>query len=148
MGTTIVAVIVEDDTAHIAHIGDSRAYRLRAGRLVRLTKDHSLLQDYIEAIGGNISEEEMRSFPQRNVLTRAVGVKEMLQVSCLSITLAPGDRLLLCTDGLHGLVEESTLRDCLAGIADLDVLVRKLIELANGAGGTDNISALVLEYED
>jgi protein phosphatase len=146
MGTTIVAVIVEDGHAHVAHVGDSRAYRLHDRELARVTKDHSLLQEYMDAIGG-MSEEEQKMFPQRNILTRAVGIRQTVEVARTQIELAAGDRLLLCSDGLHGMVDERTLRECLVGIADLHELVRTLIELANRAGGVDNISALVLEVQ-
>jgi protein phosphatase len=146
MGTTIVAVIVDDARAHIAHVGDSRAYRLRGGELARLTKDHSLLQDYIDAIGGNVSEEEQKMFPQRNVLTRAVGVRATLEVARTNTELVAGDRLLLCSDGLHGMVDERQLRAYLTYIEDLDELVKTLIERANEAGGKDNITAVVVEY--
>lgn len=144
MGTTIVAAIVDGEAAHIAHVGDSRAYRLRRGELARVTRDHSLLQDYIDAMGG-LSEEDQKLFPQRNVLTRAVGVHETVEVARTTVELEPGDRLLLCTDGLHGMVDERTLRECLQGIADLEELVATLIALANRGGGVDNITAVVVE---
>jgi PPM family protein phosphatase len=144
MGTTIVALMVEADQAFVAHCGDSRVYRLRGGELARLTKDHSLLQDYIDAMGG-LSEEEQKQFPQRNVLTRAVGVKDKLEVARMRTDLLPGDRLLLCSDGLHGMIDEATLEQLLGAEQDLEQLVAKLIECANQAGGSDNITAVVVE---
>jgi protein phosphatase len=144
MATTVVAAIIEEGIAHIAHVGDSRAYLLRQRQLVRLTKDHSVVHGYMEAVGG-LSEDEQRRFPLRKVLTRAVGVHEVLEVDRTRAVLDAGDRLLLCSDGLHGMVDDRVLHRCLLAIADADEVVTTLIDCANRAGGIDNISAVVVE---
>ncbi len=144
MGTTIVAALIADEHLHVAHVGDSRAYRLRGGDLVQLTRDDSLLQAYIEA-GGALTEGEQQAFPQRNIITRAVGLLPTVDVSVSRSELLVGDRILLCSDGLSGMVGDDVLRDRLAADKDLAEIVDELIDRANRAGGVDNITAVLVE---
>lgn len=143
MGTTIVAAVLDGPRAHIAHVGDSRAYRLRRGELMCLTRDHSLLQELVDDVG--MSPQAQRDFARRHIITRAVGLRETIAVDLTEIELLPGDRLLLCSDGLSNMVDERTLCERLGRSMDLALLVSQLVELANAAGGTDNVTALLVE---
>ena len=144
MGTTVVIGQIFEDKFYIAHVGDSRCYRVRDGVVEQLTRDHSLLEDYKEARPG-MSEDEQKKFPHRNVITRALGMKETVQVDISAADVKDGDIFLLCSDGLSGVVEPPTLRDLLQVGVDLDDAAHKLVEAANKAGGPDNITVLVLE---
>lgn len=141
MGTTCVALILESNgSAHVAWVGDSRAYRLRDGRLELLTRDHSLIAEWIQM--GIVTEEQARVHPRRNELTRAVGATPDVDVETRSVDIAPRDRFLLCTDGLWGIVPEERLRAILLG-TDPDDVVRELVDRANLGGGPDNATAQV-----
>lgn len=144
MGTTIVAARLSDDgqLLHVAHVGDSRCYRLRAGYLDQLTEDHSLLNDVLEE-RPEIDDAVIERLP-KNVVTRALGMNETVRVTVRSHVVAPGDRYLLCTDGLTGPVGNSQILTTLEGGETPEQIVRELIALANGAGGPDNVAALVL----
>ena len=144
MGTTIVAAAVADGHVQIAHVGDSRAYRLRGGELVRLTRDHSMLEDYI-ASGAAMTAAEQEAFPHKNVITRAVGMFETVEVAVSRSELLVGDRILLCTDGLSGMVGDPLLQTRLGSGSDLEAIVVDLIDRANRAGGVDNITAVLVE---
>ena len=144
MGTTVVIGQICDDKFYIAHVGDSRCYRVRDGVVEQMTRDHSLLEDYKEARPG-MTEEEQKKFPHRNVITRALGMKESVQVDISAAEIKDGDIFLLCSDGLSGPVETPTLRDLLKVGVDLDDAAHKLVAAANNAGGPDNITVLVLE---
>lgn len=104
MGTTLTGVLAEDARAHVVHVGDSRAYLLRGGTLQQLTEDHTLVQRMVRE--GRLTEHEAAQHPQRSILTRALGVDEDIPVDELSLDIHPGDRLLLCTDGLTSMVED------------------------------------------
>jgi serine/threonine protein phosphatase PrpC len=142
MGTTCTAVVVLDDDTLVAHVGDSRAYLIQDGEIRQLTHDHSLVQHLVER--GQITAEEARVDPRRNVVTRSVGVSPVVEVDAERFTglLRPGDTLVLCSDGLHGLVSDAELAE-LVGSSDLDEACRLLITLANGRGGHDNITILL-----
>ena len=142
MGTTIVAAVVREDTAYCAHVGDSRIYLFRDGILSQLTRDHSLVWELMEK--GEITPEEMRTHPNRNMITRAVGVSLRLDVDTLSTALLPGDKLLLCSDGLTSMVEDSRIAALLRAYGG-QYACDCLIEEAKKAGGTDNITAAVIE---
>ena len=143
MGTTIVAASVSPEGIHIAHVGDSRAYRLRAGRLERLTRDHSLLEEMKQA-NPDMTEEQERAFPHKNVISRAVGMREDVPVDVQDHPFLPGDCYLLCTDGLTGMVEDAAIAR-IAARRPLDDALAELIARANEAGGVDNITAILLE---
>lgn len=144
MGTTVVALQHEEDTAYWAHVGDSRLYLLREGALRCLTRDHSFVQDLVER--GSITEEDAKNHPKKNLLTRAVGVEENLLVDTGSFVIEAGDVVLLCSDGLTNMVGEAAIRETLQGeSADT---AQDLIELALLAGGIDNITAIVVECDE
>ena len=143
MGTTIVAIAAVGDRAILGHAGDSRCYRIRGGRLEQLTRDHSFLEDMKRAYPG-MSDEEQRAFPHKNVITRALGMRDDVEVEVQEQTLVPGDRLLLCSDGLCGLVDDVGLLSG-AQIPDLQRACDDLVARANAAGGTDNVTVILIE---
>jgi serine/threonine protein phosphatase PrpC len=144
MGTTLTAVMVEGRRAHIAHVGDSRAYLLRDGGFSQLTTDHTLVQRLVDE--GRITSEEAAHHPQRSVITRAIGVEDQVDVDAMTLELADGDRLLLCSDGLSGPVTDEAMARILAQ-DDIDRIPDDLIDAANDAGGPDNITAVVIGFE-
>ena len=126
------------------HVGDSRCYRIRDGGIQQLTRDHSLLEDYKEA-KPDMSEEEQRNFPHKNVITRALGMRETVQVDVLAHDIQDQDVFLLCSDGLSGMIEDAKIMELVKGSADLELAVSSLVEAANEAGGTDNVTVLALQ---
>jgi serine/threonine protein phosphatase PrpC len=139
MGTTIVACMFYDNKVSIAHVGDSRAYRLRAGELEQLTLDHSLLQELVDR--GFYSVEEAQRSTNRNYVTRALGVEPAVEVEVHEHEVLPEDVYLLCSDGLPDMVEDEDIRLTISSInANLDNVGKQLIELANDHGGRDNVS--------
>ena len=143
MGTTLTLLRVDGDVIRIGHVGDSRAYMLRGGELQRLTKDHTVVERLVE--DGKLTAEEAEIHPQRSILTRALGVDERLQVDQAVIEPRPGDRLLLCSDGLTGMIPEGSISKILAEHADPQGAADALVEAANQAGGQDNITAIVID---
>ena len=144
MGTTLTAAQVDGNRVHLVHVGDSRAYLLRGGELTQVTEDHTLVHRMV--MEGEISEEEAETHPHRSILTRALGVDQNIQVDEGDLEVAPGDRLLLCTDGLTGMVPEGEIREILLENRDPQEAVDKLVKVANRAGGIDNITALILDF--
>ncbi len=145
MGTTLTALLAEEGKAHIAHIGDSRAYLLRDGSLKQLTEDHTLVQRMV--MEGKLLPEEAERHPQRSILTRALGVDEEIEPDTLTLDpVMPGDRLLLCTDGLTGMVDAEGIEDVLQSEPDPQRAAETLVDQANAAGGDDNITVLVLDF--
>ncbi len=145
MGTTLTAAFTEGDVIHLAHVGDSRAYLLREGELHRLTEDHTLVHRM--AVEGKITEAEEETHPQRSILIRALGVEELVDVDEVPVHALPGDRVLLCSDGLHSMVAEEDIRRTLAEASDAQDAADQLVDLANRAGGLDNITVIVLDFE-
>lgn len=148
MGTTLVAVAAtRGSRCLIAHVGDSRAYRLRRGRLERLTADHSLVQQLVEQ--GVVSAEEARSAPNRNVITRALGLEPEVDVACREIAVQQGDLLLLCSDGLWEMLPDADIAAGLAAVAAGGVAPAEgaatLVAAANAAGGVDNVSVVIMQ---
>lgn len=147
MGTTIAAVARVsdggDDHLAVVNVGDSRAYLLQDGQLSRLTADHSLVADLVRA--GALSEDEARTHPERHVLTLAVGVGPDVEPHAVEAVPAPGDRLLLCSDGLFNELPDDEITAVLAAVADPAEAAARLVERANEAGGHDNITAVVLD---
>jgi PPM family protein phosphatase len=142
MGTTLVMMIVVNGKGLMAHVGDSRLYMVRQGQIHQLTEDHSYTSEMIKR--GKMTREQARSSPYANVITRAVGIQKNVQVDTLLFDIIPGDTFLLCSDGLHGYTEDpNDLADSLSD-QEVEKLPQKLIDLANGRGGKDNISAVVL----
>lgn len=142
MGTTVVAVLISDNTAYIAHAGDSRAYLFSNGQLTQLTRDHSIVQRMVEE--GRISWEEARVHPRKNVITRALGVEESVEVEFTVSDLPHGASLLVCTDGLTNYVTPEELMKILS-LQDRENVALNLIEAANSNGGGDNITAVVID---
>lgn len=142
MGTTIVALSIRDNRAVIAHVGDSRAYLLRGGQFRQLTEDHSWVEEQVRA--GVMTRDEALFAKGRNVLTRAIGQEELVQVDLDEQELQPGDNLLLCSDGLFGMVADEEIA-ALIGVAKTpEAACRELVACANGRGGRDNISVILL----
>jgi serine/threonine protein phosphatase PrpC len=143
MGTTLTAAMVDGTRITVAHVGDSRAYLLHGGSLERLTEDHSMVADLLRQ--GSITEEEARFHPQRSVITRALGSDSSMVADVLEIEAEPGDRLLLCTDGLTGMLSDAYIAEILQAESNPDEAVRTLVDAANRAGGYDNITVVVVD---
>jgi serine/threonine protein phosphatase PrpC len=143
MGTTLTAARIEGASALIAHVGDSRAYLLRGGRLQQLTADHTLVARMVKS--GEITEAEADVHPHKNVLTRALGTDEQVEVDEDSIALLDGDRLVLCSDGLTGMVTEDQIQAILENSDHPQQAADRLVKAANRAGGIDNITVVVLD---
>lgn len=144
MGSTVTAMVVRDDHASLAHVGDSRAYRLRGAKLTQLTRDHSLVAEQVRA--GKISAADARRSPHRNVITRAVGIEQDIETDIANEAVRPGDRYLLCSDGLTDMLPDSEIAGILRERGPRDA-VQALIDAANRNGGKDNITAVVIVVE-
>jgi protein phosphatase len=144
MGTTMTAVVTSGERIEIAHVGDSRAYMFRNGRLSRLTTDHTVMERLVRQ--GRLRPEEARHHPQRSVLERALGVDSDVQIDLQTIDARPGDRLLLCTDGLTAMLEESRIRQILDEEQDPSAAADRLVAEAVAAGGHDNVSVIVIDF--
>jgi protein phosphatase len=141
MGTTVTAALVVEGIVLVAQVGDSRCYLFREGKLSPLTRDQSVVQELIEA--GAITSEQARTNPRRNLILQALGSGSRLEVALSRSELVEGDQLLLCSDGLWGLVEAEEISEILRGAAKPEEACEKLVARANALGGTDNITALV-----
>jgi len=143
MGTTISAMFVTGGFAVTAQVGDSRIYRISKGVVEQLTEDHTLIAWQLKQ--GLITEEEARVSPHRNVITRAVGNREYVEVDTRLVPIEPGDRFILCSDGLHGYLRETDV----APVINLGgrAAVKRFIDLANERGGKDNITAILVEFD-
>jgi serine/threonine protein phosphatase PrpC len=144
MGTTIVSCLVYHDKIYIGHVGDSRVYRIRDGQIALLTRDHSLLEDYKEA-KPDMTEEEERNFPHKNVITRALGMRETVQVDIRGHQIKSNDVYILCSDGLSGMLEQPQICDIANRAKSLERAVAELVDAANRNGGTDNVTTLLLQ---
>ena len=146
MGTTLVAGLLTGDELIIGNVGDSRMYLYRDGELARVTQDHSWVGEMVAA--GALTEEQAAKHPRRNILTRALGVESSVEADAGRIALKRGDRLILCSDGLHGMVDDKTIAGVVGGKSlDLKKAARELIDLANKAGGTDNITVALARID-
>lgn len=143
MGTTVVAALFDADRATLVHVGDSRAYLFRDGELRRLTDDHSWVQEQVNA--GILSEDEAKSHPLKNVVTRALGGAVHVSVDLIEVPVRAGDRFLLCSDGLTGMVPDEDLFALFKSGDGLEKIVRQFIDQANDRGGVDNITAILVE---
>jgi PPM family protein phosphatase len=146
MGTTLTAAMVRDDEVAFSHVGDSRAYVLRAGQLKRLTKDHSLVEELRRQ--GRLTEEQAEEHPQRSIITRALGPEPSVNVDTMTFPARDGDVFLLCSDGLTTMVSDEQIRDILVNARSLRGAVNKLIDAANRGGGRDNITAVAFRVAD
>jgi len=145
MGTTCVALYFLDDHLIIGHVGDSRCYRMRGTELTQMTEDHSLINDYIRM--KRVTPEEAENWPHKNVIVRALGMKESVQVDVLTEKPHVGDTYLLCSDGLTGMIKDDQIQHILMTERDLDRAVDRLITAANEEGGVDNISVVLARVE-
>lgn len=142
MGTTVVTAIVSHSIAHIAHAGDSRAYLITSNGIRQLTTDHSMVQEMVD--NGDITEQQARKHPQKNIITRALGVEASIQIDYCENEMNPGDFLLICTDGLTNYVDAEQIYQ-LSKELDANALTDKLIALAKDGGGGDNITVAIVE---
>jgi PPM family protein phosphatase len=146
MGTTCTLVLLDGSRVHIAHVGDSRAYLLRNGELRQVTEDHTLVARMVKE--GRLKAEEAERHPQRSIITRALGVDADVDVDLETLQLEEGDRLLLCSDGLSSMIDNESIGDVLRNEEDPQVAADALVALANGAGGEDNITVVLLDVTD
>lgn len=145
MGTTIVASVFSEKAVYLGHVGDSRIYRVRDGAIEQLTEDHSLLNDYIKM--KDLTPEEIENFPHKNVIVRALGMKETVQVDVITTEPSDKDIYLLCSDGLCGMVTDADMCEVIVSSnEDLEQACNRLIQVANQNGGTDNITAVLVQY--
>ena len=146
MGTTCTLVMIDDGRAELAHVGDSRAYLLRGGELKQLTEDHTLVSRMVKE--GRLRAEEAAHHPQRNIITRALGVDADVEVDLEPMELVPGDRLLLNSDGLTSMVEADSVKKVLLEETDPQAAADRLVTIANEAGGEDNVTVVVIDVTD
>jgi protein phosphatase len=146
MGTTLVVAVFRDDKLMVGHIGDSRCYRSRKGEFEQITKDHSLLQEQIDA--GLITKEQSANSSIKNLVTRALGVEEVVLLEINEYAVEVGDTYLLCSDGLSDMAEDASIARIVSSEADLAQKVDLLIQLANHHGGRDNISVVLVEVKE
>lgn len=147
MGTTITVALVEDNHVAFGHVGDSRAYLIRAAEMEQLTEDHSLVNELLKT--GKLSREEAETHPQRSVITRALGTDPDVDVDTFSVPSENGDLFLLCSDGLTDMVSEESILDVVErNRADIDGALRALVKAANRGGGQDNITVVAFEISD
>ncbi len=148
MGTTLTAAIVDaaGEEVAIGHVGDSRAYRLRAGKLEQLTRDHSLVEEMRRK--GQITDAQAEDHPQRSIITRALGPEPDVEPDLQTVAAVAGDVFLICSDGLTTMLGEEQIAKLLAGAGSMSAAVRALVDEANRAGGRDNITALAFRLED
>jgi len=146
MGTTLTALLWSDGYAALCHIGDSRAYLLRDGQFVQITHDHTLVQSLVDE--GKITEDDVATHPHRSLLLRALDGRQVAEPDLTPLETFPGDRYLLCSDGLSGVVTEQTLHQTLISIRDPDKAALRLVELAIRGGGPDNITCIVADVID
>jgi PPM family protein phosphatase len=144
MATTFVGVLLREQSAHFAWVGDSRGYLLRAGQLIPATIDHSLVNELIKA--GQLSEEEVADFQHRNVITRALGMDDVVAVDFNAMPLVPGDVCLVCCDGLTGMVTDARIAEIVGQHTDLDRACEALVAEANQNGGIDNVTVALLRH--
>jgi len=146
MGTTVVVALLNEKEGIIGHIGDSRAYRIRGGQLSLITDDHTLVNELAKM--GQLTPEEAQHHPRRNVLTRALGTERDVAIDIRRIDWMPGDQLLLCSDGLSGMVDDEALLSTMTDPSlDLEQKAERLVELALQAGGEDNVTVALVGYE-
>jgi protein phosphatase len=141
MGTTLTAVLVSDGTVRVAHVGDSRLYRIRDGQIHQLTRDHTYVEELVRR--GRLSHSEARSHRWRSILTRAVGVEPDVDVDATLHAAARGDLYLLCSDGLTKMLGDAQIRDIVLTSATLHDAARTLVERANASGGRDNVTTVL-----
>ncbi len=145
MGTTVVVLAWVEDEIFFTHVGDSRIYQLTDGTLKQLTEDHSLVVELVK--NGGLTADEAKNHPQRNILTRALGTKGLSNIEVQTVSHAPGDKLLLCSDGLYSLLKDVELQEILSAVEPPQTIVDRLVDLANERGGNDNITLILIDSE-
>lgn len=143
MGTTVVAVVVIKGVAYFAHAGDSRAYLYSGGEISQITTDHSVVQSMVEK--GQITEEEAKNHPNKNIITRALGIAPYIDIDFTDFSLNDGDIVILCSDGLTNCIDNDLIKFA-ASDNDFDSLATRLVDLANHNGGSDNITVIAVKY--
>lgn len=141
MGTTLVGMTIEEDTAYIINIGDSRLYQIRGG-ITQITTDHSLVEEMV--MSGEIKKDEMRTHPNKNIITRALGTSKLPKPDCFELEVKSGDVYLLCSDGLSNMIDDKEIEGIVSGGGPLDEIGHSLVDAANEAGGKDNISVVLV----
>jgi len=144
MGTTLAALFAVEDGIYVAHVGDSRVYRIREGSIEQLTEDHSLLNDYKKM--KHLTPEEIANFPHKNVIVRALGMKDTVKVDTRFESPRAGDAMVVCSDGLCGPVNDQRLLDLVASAPNLPTATQRLIDAANENGGPDNITCVIARW--
>ena len=145
MGTTLVAALIADSTAYIINVGDSRAYLVYDNKIIQITKDHSYVQFLVDS--GKIEPEEAKNHPQKNIITRSVGVESEVHADIFKVALQNGQFILLCTDGLSNTVSDSEICGCLMKNIPIKEKASALIDLAKLNGSSDNITTLIVRYD-
>ena len=143
MGTTVVAAVCADGELHVANVGDSRLYIVNGPEITQITRDHSWVEEMVRR--GGMGKEEARNHPDKNIITRAVGVEDTVQADFFRLKLREGDLILMCTDGLTNMVEDEEIRMILNGARDIVEKAQELVRRANENGGQDNISVILIE---
>jgi serine/threonine protein phosphatase PrpC len=146
MGTTVVGLLLSGDVAAVAHVGDSRVYRLRDGKLEQLTQDHTWVNEQV--VAGFLSKEQARTHPLKNVVTRALGGESDVLVDVREVEVLPGDLFLLCSDGLTGMLSDPDITERLSSGRSLHEICRTLVNDSNARGGIDNVTVVLLAIED
>ena len=146
MGTTVVGLLLSGYNAAVAHVGDSRAYRLRNGRLEQLTQDHTWVNEQV--VAGFLSKEQARSHPLKNVVTRALGGESDVLVDVRELEILSGDIYLLCSDGLTGMLSDADINERLSSGRTLHEICRTLVNDSNARGGIDNVTVVLLSVEE
>ena len=147
MGTTIVSLVCGSTGAYVGHVGDSRGYLLREGKIEQVTEDHSLLNDYLKV--HKLTPEEIEHFPHKNVIVRALGMKDTVSVDVHKLTPRSGDLYMLCSDGLSGMLQDSAILEAVSEAGhDLEKSCQSLIARANANGGQDNITVVLIEFSE
>lgn len=141
MGTTAVVAVFSSDSCVVGNVGDSRCYHVSEGNITQITRDHSLVQEMVDA--GLITKDDAERHPRKNIITRALGIAEDVETDFFDLTFAQGDRLLLCSDGLTNNADDMKIRDIIDE-SDFDCCAQNLIDFANSNGGSDNITAVVV----
>jgi PPM family protein phosphatase len=145
MGTTVISLVVKDDQAFFAHVGDSRAYLIRGELIQQISEDHSLVNEQIKA--GMITPEEAKHSRYKNIITRSVGFEEEVQVDVMGVISEPNDIFLLCSDGLANMLEDKEIHELVLGTPNFQDVPQRLIDMANERGGDDNITVIVVQIQ-
>lgn len=145
MGTTVVGMLFGGDTISVAHVGDSRAYRIRDGSIELLTQDHTWVHEQV--VAGFLSDDQARVHPLKNVVTRALGGESDLEVDVRDLRVSPGDTFILCSDGLTTMLDDEAIRESFEDATSVKEAARQLVAEANSRGGLDNITVVVVRVE-